>query len=1404
VLCPGNTQVFSVFYVQAGIEMPVSATFESSDNSIVQIVPANGNATAVGRGNVTIKARPTGAPSAELTASVQVTGGDCCNGMPVWIFFAVDASKSMLDSPFGGAYRTRFDRALASIKEQARDFLLPHHKIFADIWLFDEAATQAATGLETPEAVAAAVDTIAAQPRERKRTSFNSLITIAQEAAKKLSWSNWPSQNMPPNWQPTGRPTVVVIVYTDGEDTLLNASEKSALQSQLGAIRSQGVHFIVMGLRANAGFEFSRSLASNGAFTNAYPGRDGDPDADITYYRDLICASNCMDSEEGYRPVPALNYVTFREWEVRSGIFDLYGRGLVDPLPHSAQGPYGEGVYVHFSPVTQDGAVLRSLNAIAYKAGDTYTVKFYAAGNQRLGVNQGLGVRVIDELGVERAARVFAFGWDSKPREYSFNFVPDADFNGKIEFYVAGTVGTLFGPLLYWVSILRSTGGGTPSQIFRSDLTMENVRFVQRGCGAANSVMPLPAPWPPRAAPGQIPTLPNGSTAPPLPEEEHRIYAASFVTDEGETELVVMHCDSDEPRAGLDCTGCRVCDVNGGHYKYVVITHVGQPAVVTVKLPDDDVKRARIRKVRIWRAPPGILFYNVYPWADRDIFWVLTEINGPFTGSQVVHYDYVHDDRFEDVAFPTTPALKNTTGRMLDYYGYSYFSADPCCDYEFATVMLPTGQSGTPTDCYVVALRPDGSPFLPYRFMRTSEWFGFPDTWVPVDENTGQPMPIANAPWIIQLDESGWGLGHKAWILFRNPPQSIGICVDGYILDCENDSCIVHSCGALNTEFPVPTGIYHATPIATKGPCNGIDGTVQVVPFNPVGYSLYHFVTLKDLCPDCPADPPPSPVPDPQALPDIEAGSGPPQTVYYGTATACKTCDEGLGSTGYALTNDAQIDLRFEAGNIAADIVQSGGDRYLRVVLQWQASLSQPHPSGTGTLPVWVKSVELVSDGDAAQIVPGPHEPLDRLVLRDLDISISQKPLPDANDPSSTWDKITGLNESTFLLVSQTTGTGGKRAAVVGSYVPSDGSTLAPKTTFDAAYKICRTLTIKSVATLKLHPTECRKAEGVEDSALIWLTPGCSFGGIDFSRVRFRVNYQVYNSPTARLCETAQATSPVSQADAVNKATQAAQGSLATKLAPRCHRIYTSTQEYTAFCDSSMVGDPVTKSATGYSLVSFQDAVNDAKTLARALAESELRCYGEVKVGEFTGNLNDADVYDGAFSLRPDNYPLIIPWPNAGRVSSLTLTLKLERMAYLPFLYVTLVSPDGKNACALMSGVGLDNSYISGKFLTFSDSAADYAPRPGCGASFPFTGSYKPTPGKTGDWCAGLVFDAVRHDPHDSNVSIQKKEVTLFGAFYGVQARGPWRLYAKFIGQYEPTAYGTPKITFYSINITTS
>lgn len=314
-------------------------------------------------------------------------------------------------------------------------------------------------------------------------------------------------------------------------------------------------------------------------------------------------------------------------------------------------------------------------------------------------------------------------------------------------------------------------------------------------------------------------------------------------------------------------------------------------------------------------------------------------------------------------------------------------------------------------------------------------------------------------------------------------------------------------------------------------------------PQTTIGYGyLYGYCCYGAGCLN---EPPPSQLPDPIALPDIESGNTTGPKTFTSTRQACATCPDGTTNAPSSnlipimTSNTAPSGVASASSNSATAFQAFDG-----VTAFVNTDTTSGWRSTTGAIPGWLQykfSAAQLADHYSITCWKGNYS-----APRDFKLQGSQN--------GTAWtdlDTKSGLNWF-------------------------DGETKSFQFENTTAYLYYRL----SVSATIPHGTN------PDILAILEMTLSKS-------------------SPT-QVCKSASATSQVSQADADNQAYAAALALAQAEL--NCQQIFTSTEQFTATCPIGTFGTPVTKSATSTSLVSQAEADAAALAEATTEAQSELSC----------------------------------------------------------------------------------------------------------------------------------------------------------------------------------------------------
>lgn len=476
-----------------------------------------------------------------------------------------------------------------------------------------------------------------------------------------------------------------------------------------------------------------------------------------------------------------------------------------------------------------------------------------------------------------------------------------------------------------------------------------------------------------------------------------------------------------------------------------------------------------------------------------------------------------------------------------------------------------------------------------------------------------------------------------------------------------------------------------------------------------VGYDCYGV--------GCMSQPPAAQLPDPNPLSDIEAGYVPPK-LYTSTKQGCASCP-----TGFENVPTTSL-VPVMTSNTEPSGVVSASSQYQDVAPN-RAFTQSPAPWWSDVVnllsdPQWIQykfdAAQVVTSYSLGSLIYGPQaDPAHVSLTYTKPVSFVFQ----GSDDGATWTTLDSQSNVLFFLNS------------IHQY----------EFTNTTAYQYYR-LTFSAIAGNSF------------DAAIVIV------GDIRF-----------YGPVPAQICESATATSLISQADADAKAVAAAVVLGQAQL--NCVPVFTSTQQYTANCGIGSLGNPVTKSATAKSFISQADADSKALSAAQAAALAALDCTG-------SNNGQNITIRDNASAT---------PYPSVKYVSGLTghvtkVTVAINKLTHQSpkDIVMFLRAPDG-STCELMRHCGAQNA-ISNVDLVFDDAAGSSLPD----NAFITSGSYKPT----------QLFGA----PALPSPAPARPYGTTLAAFNGIVPNGSWSLWIM-----DDTALGTGSITgipAWNLTITTA
>lgn len=377
---------FRAVLIKGGVETDVSekTIFNTSDSTLAVIGVNSGNATGVAAGSVIISALYQNvADGTVLTASTHLTvfgEANCCEQVPVALMVMVCDSKGMSQS-FGGAYASR----LAFAKAAAKQFIGEVNGLKDTIGLmsFDDASFNV---LSPPTGDTASVKTLVDSITQTQQiTGFNLALKKAIELL-----------------EATNALERVIVVIGHGNDTSANETDRNDAISTAGAFKTGGGIVMCLGCRASgSGFLFLEALSTGGFFINSYPAVVSDSLTFFSGLKGYVCAGNCVNDGDTSRPTPQLHYCGFQKWEVSNGAVDLIGGGLNDFLPGNGlyvnlYGSYktGDESIVAGGRPFQPGK-MTTLNVLSLTKDNQYRLSLKLAGNQLIpGPPNAVNVRV--------------------------------------------------------------------------------------------------------------------------------------------------------------------------------------------------------------------------------------------------------------------------------------------------------------------------------------------------------------------------------------------------------------------------------------------------------------------------------------------------------------------------------------------------------------------------------------------------------------------------------------------------------------------------------------------------------------------------------------------------------------------------------------------------------------------------------------------------------------------------------------------------------------------------------------------------------------------------------------------------------------------------------------------------
>lgn len=422
------------------------------------------------------------------------------------------------------------------------------------------------------------------------------------------------------------------------------------------------------------------------------------------------------------------------------------------------------------------------------------------------------------------------------------------------------------------------------------------------------------------------------------------------------------------------------------------------------------------------------------------------------------------------------------------------------------------------------------------------------------------------------------------------------------------------------------------------------------------GYNCY-----GDGCLDTP---PPAQAQDPSPQADIEAGFTPPVT-YSSTKTSCATC--GTNKMNVSTTNLIPVMTGPSAPSGTASASSDDGTQHAFGAFTRTA----PHTGGyaadsvwdtlVSSYPVWLQYQFDAAQTVAVYAVSAAKDPTNGAALGFL--SPPKAWTFQGSNDGATWDDLDTRVNIHWLSP------GERKLFPVGS---------------PAAYTYYRLL----------------------------ISEGSKTGQVGV------ISLEMFAAAPTQVCESASATSDVSQQTADDAARAAALALATGELT--CVDIFSATEQFTAVCSFNLF--PVTRSATAQSFNSVQEAQDAALAEAQALAEAARNC---------DQSTNGQQIVVTDFPATPVPYPSVKSVTGvAGTVTKVTVQINNLTSFFPKDIICVLQGPQGQ-AVVLFANAG--TGAVTNLSMTFDDAGATIAPGAGvlvdgavykCGAN----GAYLPLP----------------------------------------------------------------------------
>lgn len=500
LLCILGEVQLEAFLSQNGQEMPLTSgvVFSSSNSSIALVGASSGNATGVGAGTAVITATYATLGISATTSLIVMPGSSCCMSNEVSTVFLLDTSQSM-GQQFGNAYSTKLDYAKAVAVQWANQTIT----IKDDVALITFNSTQ--TTVDNPTSAAGQVASdVGAQNWQAQSTSIGPAL---QAAVNLLAASD--------------ANTRTILLLSDGQNEDFATADDPLPVAK--AFKNGGGIIICAGCRASgSGYNLLNAIATGGFFINAYPGIENASISEVMGLKGYICAGNCCTPGDTYEAVGALNYTGFKNWNVDFGTVDLIGNGFFDLLP-------GNGLYIDMagsSPIFP--GQITTKQSFTFQPNITYRLSFDLAGNQRANLPgyalvaqivpmgnevqiNAAGMQVAQPSPTIFSQTVFVSDYTQPFTKYAFSFTVPVAVTGFICFtqlFTQGSADPDYGVLLDDVALDDTTDG---INLFTDTFDGENIKYIPPACGLPSNA-PLPGPGTTTVEQPLIPFMTGGTT----------------------------------------------------------------------------------------------------------------------------------------------------------------------------------------------------------------------------------------------------------------------------------------------------------------------------------------------------------------------------------------------------------------------------------------------------------------------------------------------------------------------------------------------------------------------------------------------------------------------------------------------------------------------------------------------------------------------------------------------------------------------------------------------------------------------------------------------------------------------------------------------------------------------------